>query len=810
MAASVNNGIPNQCAIFGQAFSYQIPADAFSGTSLTYTAEIHRINPSFNGGQVVPSVFGEWFWLKRLDNPFGLDVSYNWLTLSGDTFSGTPSDVWYHDESIQILVTATDTDQSTAQECFTITMHEFVSGVTPTPMAKTAAECAYVVNSGGQTVLNTETLGLSPGDTIGIEQGATLSFTNISALSGIPGNPIYITNVGGTAVIDSTGANTYWQQGQYYRVIGQGTPSDPYGIDIQGAANPGIQVINSYHDVEIAYCKIHDTGFTSISVKSQYVQRPMLTLSRLVKTAEGQNPASEAEMNAISASEFDFCVRQDLRDANYDEAYTKFLYRNGQWVNNYHTDIEGGSYLGRLTTTQRDASSPSVGDWIYNITTNQFNIFNVCEDWVVWYDMKRVRIHDLFMYRIGSERNTLTGPDYRGEGKGYKGFGQYENDHNEFKSDGITPNDFFPNGPHDIRNYIEHHVIVSDCGFDDTQLKNMPHFDNFIHRTWGQNYGLGTTSEWNIGVQDEGLFLGEGFSGYYAYNFAYNCGPISPNGYQNFSSNNTLYAFNVIHNNDHWGRIPIYGRQEGLLGGTTPANVWNNCFYNTFIHFDGRGDNGPTQYYKIIDWSTRCGISKFRSNLFADMVNVTGISGPTVNTNNIIFNGGFENLSAFNYNPISGNAVGTGDDLSAEEWGPIAFEIGGIKTLFDIYGNTIGDSPNIGAAHGSPIIDQNLPPIANAGADQSISVSVTTLDGTASSDPDGTISTYLWEQVSGPNTANILTPSGSSTIVNGLIVGDYVFRLTVTDNDSLTDTDTVTITVNPATTTTKVNVRVLL
>lgn len=101
-------------------------------------------------------------------------------------------------------------------------------------------------------------------------------------------------------------------------------------------------------------------------------------------------------------------------------------------------------------------------------------------------------------------------------------------------------------------------------------------------------------------------------------------------------------------------------------------------------------------------------------------------------------------------------------------------------------------------------------PIANAGTNQSISVATSVLDGTASFDSDGTISTYLWEQISGPNTANILTPGGSTSIVNGMITGDYAFRLTVTDNDSLTDTDTVTITVNPVISTTNANARVLL
>lgn len=115
-------------------------------------------------------------------------------------------------------------------------------------------------------------------------------------------------------------------------------------------------------------------------------------------------------------------------------------------------------------------------------------------------------------------------------------------------------------------------------------------------------------------------------------------------------------------------------------------------------------------------------------------------------------------------------------------------------------------------------VNQNLvkitfgnPLICDAGLDQSVTTQTTTLDGTRSFSDSGSITTYLWEQISGPNTANILTSSGSSSIVNGLITGDYVFKLTVTDSFSQTNTDTVNITANiESTTTTKANARVLL
>lgn len=102
-------------------------------------------------------------------------------------------------------------------------------------------------------------------------------------------------------------------------------------------------------------------------------------------------------------------------------------------------------------------------------------------------------------------------------------------------------------------------------------------------------------------------------------------------------------------------------------------------------------------------------------------------------------------------------------------------------------------------------------PVSVPGSNQSISdTAQTTLNGSGSYDPDGTIVSYLWAQVSGPNTANIITPTGQSTIVNGLIVGNYVFRLTVTDNDSLSNSNTMNVEVTETPTTKKMGSVVLL
>jgi hypothetical protein len=91
----------------------------------------------------------------------------------------------------------------------------------------------------------------------------------------------------------------------------------------------------------------------------------------------------------------------------------------------------------------------------------------------------------------------------------------------------------------------------------------------------------------------------------------------------------------------------------------------------------------------------------------------------------------------------------------------------------------------------------NVAPTAAAGSDQTITLptSSVTLNGSSSSDPDGTIATYLWEKLSGTG-GTIVNANSATTNVTGLSAGTYVFRLTVTDNDDATDTDEITITVN--------------
>lgn len=97
-------------------------------------------------------------------------------------------------------------------------------------------------------------------------------------------------------------------------------------------------------------------------------------------------------------------------------------------------------------------------------------------------------------------------------------------------------------------------------------------------------------------------------------------------------------------------------------------------------------------------------------------------------------------------------------------------------------------------------------PTANAGSDQNIITTSTTLTGAASpptlvasGKPNYgyTIASYGWTKLSGPS-CTITSPTSATTTVTGMASGTYVFQLLVTDNNTATWADTMQVVVNTA------------
>ena len=98
----------------------------------------------------------------------------------------------------------------------------------------------------------------------------------------------------------------------------------------------------------------------------------------------------------------------------------------------------------------------------------------------------------------------------------------------------------------------------------------------------------------------------------------------------------------------------------------------------------------------------------------------------------------------------------------------------------------------------NPVVGLNNPPVANPGADQTVAeLSNVILSGTASTDPDGSIQAYQWQQQSGPAVVLSNADTDTATFSAPDVVGsaDLVFELMVTDNEGDTASASVTVTV---------------
>jgi hypothetical protein len=125
----------------------------------------------------------------------------------------------------------------------------------------------------------------------------------------------------------------------------------------------------------------------------------------------------------------------------------------------------------------------------------------------------------------------------------------------------------------------------------------------------------------------------------------------------------------------------------------------------------------------------------------------------------------------------------------------------GLQTLYAWAKDSVGvvsaavsDAVNI-------MIVTNIPPVADAGPDQSVAEGVTvTLNGANSDDGDDGIAGYLWEQVGGSVSVALSDPTAERPTFQTPNVGPeglaLTFRLTVADASGDTDTDTVIVNVS--------------
>jgi hypothetical protein len=166
---------------------------------------------------------------------------------------------------------------------------------------------------------------------------------------------------------------------------------------------------------------------------------------------------------------------------------------------------------------------------------------------------------------------------------------------------------------------------------------------------------------------------------------------------------------------------------------------------------------------------------------------------------------------------LNGSATDTDGNIQSYQWskisGPASFTCSDYNVASPTISNleegtyilrlTVTDNNNATASDDVQVTvnpaatnSQNSDPVASAGADQVITLPVTSviLNGTGS-DPDGNQVFYKWTKITG-GTANIVNDTSASATIANLSQGNYRFRLTVTDIKGASAYDDVEVTVN--------------
>lgn len=150
------------------------------------------------------------------------------------------------------------------------------------------------------------------------------------------------------------------------------------------------------------------------------------------------------------------------------------------------------------------------------------------------------------------------------------------------------------------------------------------------------------------------------------------------------------------------------------------------------------------------------------------------------------------------WNRSTGQLITFDDDRSVKAKGAYVRGLG-LAGLFsweiDADNGDILNAMHEGLAGGTPA---NRAPVAVAGADVSVTGPASVvLDGSGSSDSDGSVASYAWEQVSGTSVplTGANTAQVSFDVPEVAQTETLTFKLTVTDNEGATGADTVAVTV---------------
>jgi Right handed beta helix region/Secretion system C-terminal sorting domain len=682
-------------------------------------------------------------------NPTAANTSINNLTLQG-----------IYEYKLQV----TDNGGLTAVD-------NVIINVAAVPGGGSGCGCDYTLSASGDGGIyfnNGGSINVQPGQKLCITAG-TYTYISLNGLVGTETQPITVINCGGKVVSQGSSYGYRITNSRYFKFTGTGAAGIPYGFVAEGTntfipSGISIREGTSNYEVDHTECKKVQIGI-------------------LAKTnPENCNPSSYG---------------------------LGWVIENISFHNNYIHNTQGeGFYLGHSASTENILDCNGNTITVEPVKLKNVRVYNNILDSLGWDGIQVAAAPNTEIYNNSVKNYGLSNISSQQAGilLGGKSYGSiYDNYINNGTGNGIQ---VFGYGSVKVFNNI-----VVDAGYDGTPTRQ----DAIITDDRPQPNNLYTNLKadiFNNTVVNAGRFCVHLYNSY---------GTVAP---VNKVVNNLLVKPN--------GTTQFADLYVDYSTSLTPINT-NNVRKATIA--EAGFVNAAANNYKIVQSSPAV---DFGLNISADGVtnDYDGLQRPQGNTYDAgayefnftgappnqapSANAGADKVITLPINTVTLNGTGTDADgtivsyLWTKVTGPSTGNIinasvasptinnlaqgvyeykllvtdnGGL-TAEDLVKITVNAAPGVA----------NIAPSVSAGSAQTITLPTNSVALAASgNDVDGTIVSYLWSKISGPNGSTIVSTNNATTNVTGLLQGTHVFKVLVTDNGGLTASNTVTITVNAAT-----------
>ncbi|MEN7550717.1 PKD domain-containing protein [Rapidithrix thailandica] len=691
-------------------------------------------------------------------DPDGSLQSYQWQYISGpeepviDTPGQASTFVSGFKEGIYVFrLTVQDDQGKTAEDEIRMT-------VKPEPANPDDCNCTYTIPEGTHNI-DGDALNLQPGAVICLKGGVNYGYLRFLNLKGTEANPILIKNCNGQALVTNNKTSAYnlkFLYCKHFRLTGTGNSSVEYGIKLAGSKSQGITLDLFTTNFEVDHIEIHDIGFAGIMAKTDpncnrnsgrddFTMYDINIHHNYIHDTEGEgmyignsfyaNGMPSACGRLYPHSIIGAKIHHNIvKNTGWDGIQVGSVIEGGEIYNNV---VENYGYKNNATHGNGIQLGEGTGGLCYNnLIKNGLNsgihVLGYGNN-VVFNNI----ILDSKTFGIFCDSRQPATP-----GDGFKFF---NNTIINTGSDGMRIYAVDDN----LTNLVKNNIIINPGTYDEYEndpswkkgvdayvrrLKldqpNLIVSDNYFSRTPGELKFVNVADE-NFHLLPESPAVNKGVD-VSDYGVLFDKDEVS----RPVNGKYDIGAYEYIASNANQLPRAKAGKDQSLK---LPANE---------TQLDGSASYDPDGSIQTYLWET--------------------VSGP-----------GGEILQNTN------QARATVSNLVE---GVYVFKL----TVTDDQGDQASDEVTV-------TVHKNLAPIARAGADKSISLPTNSvsLDGSASSDPDGSITAFAWSKIAGPASFTIQNGNTSKPTITSLTEGIYTFQLTVTDDDGVTATDQVKITVNP-------------